>query len=412
MPSRLAAEQNWIAIMKYKILFVIGSLDVGGAERHLVQILPYLARSGAYEPIVFTFSRKGKLAPCLEAHGVRVIEPPFLNCLRSLPELLKKPLSLFIAMGSYVSILVRVRPAIVHFFLPAAYLLGGIGALLVGRSSLVMSRRSLNKYQENWPFCTWVEFKLHKYMAAILGNSIAVLRDLNSEGVQINRLGLLYNGIDLARYKEPLDRHATRRELGVSDNDFLITCVANLIPYKGHKDLIHALAIAKNRLPINWVAAMIGRDTGYGNDLVELAISLGVGGHIKWLGERDNIVQIYRSSDLGVLCSHQEGFSNSVLEGMAAELAMVVTDVGGNAEAVIDGKCGIVVPAKNCEAIGNAILKLTNNEELRRNMSVAGKKRVEELFSLDTCVSKYLKLYGFLIEGRRDMAVQSVLDSV
>jgi glycosyltransferase involved in cell wall biosynthesis len=90
--------------------------------------------------------------------------------------------------------------------------------------------------------------------------------------------------------------------------------------------------------------------------------------------------------------SHQEGFSNSVLEGMAAGLPMIVTDVGGNSEAVIDGDCGLVVPSGNPSRLAHAIMTLMNDREMSIAYGRAARARVDQVFSMDKCVYEYQQL--------------------
>ncbi len=396
--------------MATSLLFIIGSLDVGGAERHLLQVLPALIKLG-YRPAVYTLKCKGMLAASLELAGVAVVEPLFANSLQGFPGFLRKPILLFMSPLTLCVLLLRLRPSVIHFFLPHAYLLGGICSLVTGRRVRVMSRRSLSSYQAKHPFLARVERWLHPQMNAILGNSKAVVHQLKLEGVSPNRLGLLYNGIDPFRFKNFPTRAAVRQSLGVSDRSLLMVCVANLIPYKGHADLIHALGKVCKELPSDWAIAMVGRDSGIGSELSQLAYKLGIARHILWLGERDDAVAIYAAAEIGVLSSHQEGFSNSVLEGMAASVAMVVTDVGGNGEAVLDGHSGLVVPSRNPQALGAAILALAKDDAKRRRMARAAQQRVLERFSLQTCVEQYAGLYQALLSDPK-ADVQASLDKV
>lgn len=392
-----------------RILFVIGDLDVGGAERHLVQILPRLACQ-KFSIIVYTLTRKGQLASILEDHGISVIEPPSAAYFRMLPFWLRRPLLIPLSVIRLLILLVRYRPAITHFFLPESYLLGSFCSFFAGRGIRIMSRRSLNRYQLKHTLLARVERWLHPRMNAVLGNSRAVVQELRGEGVQIDRLGLLYNGVDLAPFKTLPSRGSVRQSLDISQHALLMVCVANLIPYKGHADLIQALGEIHQELPNDWVIAMVGRDTGIGVELSLLAEKLGIAEHILWLGERADAIAIYAAAEIGVLASHEEGFSNSVLEGMAAGAAMVVTDVGGNGEAVLDGECGIVVPARNPSALGRAVLTLIYDADMRLRMAKAGHQRVVDKFTLDTCVNHYAALYRALLRDP-NCAVQKALDS-
>ena len=395
--------------MRVRILYVIGNLDVGGAERHLAQVLPRLKMQG-FELTIYTITHKGKLATVLQEAGVEVIEPIFAPILRKLPTLFRKPLLLLSSVPSYCFLMLKLRPSVVHFFLPEAYLLGGLCSLVLGKRVRIMSRRSLNRYQLKHPFLAKIERRLHSHMNAVLGNSKAVVKELQEEGVAEDRLGLLYNGIDFSPFDDLPARSSSRKSLGISDDALLMVCVANLIPYKGHADLIRALGVIRADLPGDWAVAMVGRDSGIGEELKTLAESQGVTKHILWLGSRSDAVAIYSAAEIGVLCSHEEGFSNSVLEGMTAGAAMVVTDVGGNAEAVLHGECGLVVPMRNPDALGNAILTLAKDEEMRQRLAKAAQRRVREKFSLDTCVSQYASLYKILLQEPH-RCVQDAIDS-
>ena len=396
--------------MTTPLLFIIGNLDIGGAERHLLQVLPELKKLG-YQPTVYTLSYKGKLAASLELAGVAVIEPLFAKSLQGFPGFLRKLILLFMSPLTLCVLLLRLQPSLIHFFLPHAYLLGSICSLVTGHRARVMSRRSLNSYQVKHPVLARVERWLHPLMNAILGNSKAVVRQLKLEGVSPDRLGLLYNGIDLSQFNHLPNRAAVRQSLGVNDRALLLVCVANLMPYKGHADLIHALDEVRKDMPGDWAIAMVGRDCGIGCELRQLAGELGIAQHVLWLGERSDAVAIYAAAEIGVLSSHEEGFSNSVLEGMAAGVAMVVTDVGGNGEAVLDGHCGRVVPSRDPQALGTAILALAKDEVARQRMARAAQQRVLEQFSLKACVEKYAGLYRALL-GDSKADVQAALDRV
>ena len=112
------------------ILYVIGNLDVGGAERHLVQVLPLLLKRG-YQPQVFTLAHPGRLAPGLVQAGVPVVSPWLAGSLHCWPPWIRKPLLLPLCILSFYLALWRLHPQIVHFYLPQAYLLGGLCSLLL-----------------------------------------------------------------------------------------------------------------------------------------------------------------------------------------------------------------------------------------------------------------------------------------
>lgn len=388
-------------IISIRLLAIIGSLEVGGAERHLVQVLPAL-KSLDYSLAVHTLTHKGKLARQLESAGIEVFEPPFSAFLRRIPRVVGRPALVVVAVISLWWRIVRLRPSLVHFFLPEAYLVGSLCSLAAGGNHCrVMSRRSLNRYQKKHVVLAALERLLHGRMTAILGNSRAVVAELVAEGAPQERVELIYNGVDLLQFEGLGSREAARRVLQVPSAALVMTVVANLIPYKGHDDLVEALSLVKSELPNEWLMLWVGRDSGIAGQLLLKAKSYGLEKHLRWLGQREDVPEILQASDIGLLCSHEEGFSNSLLEYMAASLPTIVTDVGGNAEAVPDGVCGRVVPAKSPRDLGRAIVELAGDVGLRATMGKAARERAEEQFSFAGCVSRYDQLYRRLESGGR-----------
>ncbi len=374
-----------------EVFFVIGSLQVGGAEMHLSMITRGLVKRG-HSITVYNLSGSGVLGNTMLNKGVKVIGPP-VNIKSGILKILN-PVFLSLSLLKLFLIFLFQRPVIVHFFLPQAYILGGILARCAGLKCLVMSRRSLNFYQDQHPLMAWFEQKLHGSMTAIIGNSRAVVAQLHKdEGVAKDKLGLIYNGIELERFDVSHDTRRQRKQLNIGADTIVMVIVANLIPYKGHADLLEALSEIRTKLPKSWTLLVIGRDDGIGKQLKAQATEFHLDQNILFLGPRDDIPEILHLSDLAILCSHEEGFSNAILEGMAAGLPMVVTDVGGNAEAMQNGVTGIVVPAREPSALGAAILRLVKDAKLRKRMGREARKRVEQEFSLEACVVQYEKLY-------------------
>jgi glycosyltransferase involved in cell wall biosynthesis len=379
-----------------RILFVIGSLEVGGAERHLVAVACALKARG-WSPEVFVFTRGGPLSTQLDDAGIAIHGPTLPAWIgRALGGKLQARLTLVFSFVSLIRVMLARKPVLVHFYLPAAYILGGLAALVSATRPRIMSRRSLNFYQQKHPIFGRLERFLHPRMDRICGNSKAVVRQLEGEGGRPDQVRLIYNGVDFSPFHEQFDRRQIRRSLGIGETVLLIVMVANLIPYKGHADLLRAMAHIADRMPLPWCLLCVGRDDGIGDSLRELVAELNLASRVVLTGSRSDIPAILASADIGVLCSHEEGFSNSVLECMAAGLPMAVTDVGGNAEAVLDGVTGYVVPPRDSAALGKAILALASDPD-RREMGRRGRQRAEELFSMPACVASYETLYEELL---------------
>lgn len=374
-----------------RVLYVIGSLAVGGAERHVVAVAMGLRRRG-WQTCVFALSPQGPLRSVLEAAGVQVMGPMIPARLEAaMGRRLGSWARSLCAAVTLAVVLLQRRGTVVHFFLPAAYILGGLATWLVGVHPRIMSRRSLNRYQLKHPHYRKVEHFLHPRMDVLVGNSAAVVRELEIEAAGQTPVRLIYNGIEPAAM--PLgDRVRSRHELGLDNSSLILVVVANLIPYKGHADLLEGLAQISGGLPEGWRLMCVGRDDGIQSALQAKAADLGIGGNVLWLGARMDVPACLVAADIAVSSSHEEGFSNAVLESMLAGLPTVVTDVGGNPEAVVNGVTGFVVPAQSPEALGQAILRLVRDPQ-RGAMGARGRARVIETFSMTVCLDAYEALY-------------------
>jgi len=380
------------------ILFVSLSLERGGTERHLAEMMPRLARLG-WPVSLYCLATRGEMAPQVKATGVEVIAPPIEGSawFRGATA----PLRLATATAKLAWIMLARRPRIVHLFLPLPYLIGGPLAVLTARPIRIMSRRNLANYQTKRPFARRLELALHPWMSALLGNSNSIAAELHAETTTPSRLGVIHNGVDLAPYDARADKADLRRRLAIAPNALVGVIVANLNPYKGHTDLFRALAGVHSRLPEHWALLVAGRDDGYGAELAALAKELGIADHIRFLGSRTDVPDLLGAADFALNVSHEEGFSNAVIEGMAAGLPMVVTNVGGNPEAVVDGLTGLVVAPHDPAALGEAIVRLVSDRERAAAIGKAGARRAREIFSIEACVAAYDKFYCGLIEGRR-----------
>jgi glycosyltransferase involved in cell wall biosynthesis len=390
-----------------RILFVTLCLDFGGAERHLSNIMPELVRR-KWPVTVYCTNRLGAFAEEVRRSGVQVIGPPIEVKHGTTRRTTRLAYSL-LAGARLFGVMGRVQPRIVHFFLPEPYIIGAPLAMLRRIPIQVMSRRSLNHYQDHWPGVRTIERSLHPRMTAVIGNSRRVVEDLVEEGCDPAKVGLIYNGVKLDAFDRLVDRAATRRALGIAGDGLVMTIVANLAVRKAHCDLIDSLAAASQRVPQPWTLLCIGRDDGCLAELKERTEKVGLTHSIRFLGERSDVTELLLASDIGVLASLEEGFSNAVLESMAAGLPVVATDVGGNAEAVVAGVTGLIVPVGDRAAMADALVRIAGNREWAAKLGAAGKERVRTLFSHEACVDKYEALYEGLSSGKRAADIPSLI---
>jgi glycosyltransferase involved in cell wall biosynthesis len=376
-----------------RILIVAEALGYGGTESHLVAVLPRLAEADL-DISVFCLADRGPRASELEQAGVRVLTGSRVANRRE--KRLLYPLQAGLDCSALYNFARQWRPHIAHFFLPGPYLLGAPVAMAARVPIKVMSRRRLAHYQRNWMGARRLERLLHSRMTAIVGNCRAILRELKQEGVAEAKLRLIYNGIEASTVTHA--KGEARAALGLDAAALTGIVVANLIPYKGHRDLIEALALAAPKLPPPWQMLCVGAGYDLEPELEALAAARGIGANVRFLGQRFDVERLLDAADFGVLPSRaNEGFSNAILESMRAGLPMIVTDIGGNAEAVIDGETGFVVPPAEPAALAAALLRLAQDPALRRKLGEAGRERLATHFTLTECVAQYRALYDELL---------------
>jgi len=381
-----------------RVLVVTHRMDVGGTEMHLARVLPDLRRRGI-DVSIFVLARGGSLESRLTDEGVTVRGPT--GSAHALSHNLLAGLTLRRELH-------RRHYNIIHFFLPAPYLIGSLASAGITGAVRVMSRRSLAVYQTRHWILAQLERRLHRFTEVLLGNSTAVVSELVAECGKQRKVGLIHNGIVVPPAVTVEQRVTLRRSLGISRDAFVLVVNANLIAYKGHADLFDALGGTRNRIAGPWSLLLIGRDMGMGKALRHKAAALGIADHIVWIENQSDAQTLLAAADVAVLPSHEEGFSNSLLEAMACGLPVIATRVGGNVDAVADGESGLLVPIQDPAALMAAISKLLGDGVLRQKLGATARTRVDALFSHDTCVQRYFDLYTHLAKGNCD--VQHILN--
>ena len=178
-----------------------------------------------------------------------------------------------------------------------------------------------------------------------------------------------------------------RKQLNIKDDEWGLIYVANLISYKGHEDLIQAFAM----IPHTQIKLfLVGEDRGIQNKLQALAREKNILDHIIFLGLRHDVSLLLQSMDMGIMASHEEGFSNALLEKLEAGLPVVATNVGGNQEALENLSGCKIVPAHHPKALSKAIKQLLKTQE-----TAADKKQraetVRHRFSVQNMIHHFEK---------------------
>ncbi len=208
------------------------------------------------------------------------------------------------------------------------------------------------------------------------------------------RVTTIYNGVDAALFTVPsaTQRQEARSRFGFEATDFVVGMVAGFRPEKNHDVFFDALLKALPQLPSLKIMLL-----GIGPLLQqsrERIAATSLASRVQFAGDVADVLPCLWAMDVGCLTpGSNEGFSNAVLEQMAVGLPMIVSNVGGNAEAVIDGVNGLVVPPLDAAAVGDALVALHADRARAAAMGRASRVRVEECFSLQRMCAEHTKLY-------------------
>jgi starch synthase (maltosyl-transferring) len=203
------------------------------------------------------------------------------------------------------------------------------------------------------------------------------------------------NGIDPNRFDQacPLPR----RDLNIPEEAHLALAVGRLDVQKGVAEL---LAAAERVVAASdtWHLALVGDGPLRDGLLEQIVARPGLRDKIHWLGPRDDVPRLLKTADVLVLASLWEGMPNVVLEAMAASRPVLATTVEGTEDLVITGETGWLVQPKDPPALAFALLEAARNPEACQKFGRAGRDRVERLFSLDTTVAAYQRLWFSVLD--------------
>lgn len=209
------------------------------------------------------------------------------------------------------------------------------------------------------------------------------------------KLVVIPNGVDLNQFKPTYPDRKMREKLGIEEDSILVGTLGQLIPGKGQDILLKAAKKVAEQSPEVKYMIVGNKNAAYRKTLEDLSAGLGIKDKVMFTGHREDTAQIMSCLDIAVLASttHLEGLSRVIIEAMACGKPVIATDAGGNPEAVEDGRTGILVAPGDPDKLARAILEMAADANKRKRMGEAGRKRAEELFSIETNVARIEKTY-------------------
>lgn len=185
-------------------------------------------------------------------------------------------------------------------------------------------------------------------------------------------------GLDTRRFCRNDQRGSLKRQaLGLSEDDFVILTVAELIPRKNHLVVLHALSQLKETPAYENLKYVICGDGILMEELKQLVRSLGIQDHVLFLGYRDDIEALCNASDLFAFMSHQEGLPVALMEAMCCGLPAICSKIRGNVDLIEDGQDGLLLD-NTPQAVADGILKLYGDPEYRKKLGTAAEEKIRQ----------------------------------
>jgi glycosyltransferase involved in cell wall biosynthesis len=352
-----------------RVLYLLTTLNVGGAERSLLEALRKIKRSRV-EPVVCSLISGGQLRDAFAELDIPVVE---LGVRPGLAE----------SRGLQVlPLLRRYRPAIVHSRLILSNLWARLGVLVGAKvisdeQGLANERpalmTSLNRLSQ--PLC-----------AMNLANSQAVAgRMRRRDRIPPHRLRVIYCGIDCRKFVPNPERHGR----------FDIVTTARLERYKGVLDLIDAMRIISRERP-STTLSVVG-DGSQRADLERRVKELELSDVVTFWGQQADVAARLPEGSLFVLSSHEEGLPNAAIEAMSCALPVVATRVWGTPELVVDNVTGLLAPPRDPRALAVTSLRYLENPNLAQAHGAAGRERALRYFDVQATATAYEDLYQELL---------------
>jgi glycosyltransferase involved in cell wall biosynthesis len=383
LPSQnLAPEDN--PSRKPRILFLIHKFIQGGAEQQLYELVKGMDKQ-RYEIRVGCFVEGGeKWDDFMGLSGVQTI------CFQ------RKSRFDFLVLKRIIAFLKSNPVDILHAYLPPATIFGIVAGLIARTPILVMGERGTKTgFSKVGPrIYFFLENILSRHVDLIIANSSAGKNWKAKLGVSPNRVMVVHNGLNPARLTPKKER--TKSELGVPANSLILGNVARLAPMKDHHTLLKAISLLRSDYP-ELIGLLVGDGPERGR-LEQEVKRLGLEANLIFLGHQECVADFIRLFDVAVLSSkYREGCSNFIMEAMYCGKPVVTTDVGGSAELVVNGVTGWVVEKENPKALASAIKKLLRDSQLRQQMGVSGRRRIEKEFMIEQMVRRTEQIYEELL---------------
>lgn len=333
----------------------------------------------------------------IEKSGARVVNIPIARSAH--------PVKDFISLVNLFRFIRKEQFDVVHTYTTKAGFVGRLAARLAGVPIIVHTIFELPQNSARNPVLKFL-YKTMEQVAALWADYFITISTFNRNQILENhivpetRLALIPEGLSLEKYEAAqIDSAKKRQELGIPGDAIILGTVARLEAAKGHEYLLEAAKIilekTGNEQDIYFLLVGRGRLL---EELESKAAELGVSGRVKFLGFREDMLEIVQTFDMFVLPSLWEGQGVVLMEAMCYKKPIVASKVGGITDVVEDGVSGVLVPPRDPEALAEAILSLLNSHDRMKQLGEAGYERVKTKFQDKDANKKRLDVYRKLFK--------------
>lgn len=399
--ARALASQlcGQLLIVKPRILQLVDSFNEGGSERQALQLTRLLRDSSRYEVFLATLNPEGVLRADAESLTTEIPSYPLKSFYDH---------NAGVQLSNFVRYLRTNKIDLIHTHDFYTNVFGMTGGFLAGVRARIASRRETTCMRNRSQLI--IQRMGYALAHQIIANSRAVRSKLIDEGINEKRITVIHNGIEMRRLEMPVptSREQSLRTLGLERAIHcraFVTIIANMRhEVKDYPMFLRAVQLVKEAIPD--VGFMLAGEGAFRSSIEQLATEWKLVENIFFLGRCQEISDLLNASEVCVLSSKAEGFSNSILEYMAAGRPVVATNVGGAGEAIVEGQTGYLVESGDYVGMSRRIISLLQAPEQARAMGEKGKQRIEQNFSSRALLQNTEALYDGLLKTRLEQSQQ------
>ena len=361
-----------------KVFYLIGSLDVGGAEKTLVDLVNNIDKL-QYNPKIYTIKHTG-------AFYDEITDDVPVHSLNATSKIdIRAPIQ-------FSRILREEKPDILQSFLFFDNSLARLTSVVSPKTSVITGVRSV---PDRLPLLRDISDRgLQLLSDHIVSNSKAGAEWVIDRGADSNKVSVIPNGRDINKYASATASTKLINELNLFASPIVGT-VGRLLEIKGHFDMVHAWPDIIKKHP-NAELLFVGEGPAR-EELEQLVIDLDISENVTFAGQRNDVPELLDLMDVFVFPSHYEGLPGALIEAMAAGLPIVTTPVGGIPELIENNANGIYVTPESPDSISEGIHNLLENKKLRVRLGEEAENVARDHYSLETMVAQFEDLYDLYI---------------